>query len=503
MESNCGKFVANSLDLPLFMASRVRFRKTFEQNTIRDYIGQKKELYLSEHGYGKNQDKNTFIFRKYHYIFSENEKNRFPPECSTKPKGSISLGKEKSWQLPPNRYRQDYQPFANKAGLKGAYWRKLPTTKPLKRISKKPKYHLYDLPKESEKMVTPCHCHKGQFLSNARDKRATTRCMIANPLTAYKDPMEPAPNTYDPKAPGKTYEPRGTSFQALNPHIFYRKSIVPLKPNSIHPPNISFLPGPGRYETRYRNLCPCPSSRKYLPDLELMVEREKRHKFRRMPYTKLKTQFYCSPDWRHVAGGGFRRLFRTATGPQKRQVVAEDIAKGKAKLVKLFHDVKYINMILDPPHNLGSLRSEPLPQLPTRIKFDRMVKVITRKQLRTNRKLAFGSSSDRWKEDEQRQLPLTAQQVKELKEKLPPERRLHNKPIMMKKPDEIQSQLLKTPLHMLPNYVPKLRKRLFKFSPLPGAKILTDDADIRPGEPSKHGYYFRPLNEKLFFKDDK
>ncbi|XP_058982093.1 uncharacterized protein LOC101888426 [Musca domestica] len=505
MEGNGGQFLAERLDLPLFMTSRVRFRKPMEPTNLRNFIVKNKNLYLSDNEDDIKDDKDAFLQRKYHYIFGKEKKTKIFG-CITPKRGqSVSPSKEKSWQLPPNRYRQDFRPFESKAGLKGAYWRKLPTTKSLKRkTAPKTSYRLYDLPKETEKMATPCHSHKGQFVSNARDRRATSRCMIGNPLTAYKDPSEPAPNTYNPQEPGKR---RGTPLESsskfLNPHIFYRRSSVPLKPNSIHTPHISFLPGPGRYETRYRNLCPCPSNRKYLPQLELLVEREKRFKFRRMAYTKLKAEQFCSPDWRHVAGGGFKRLFKTPTGPQKRTITAEVIAKGKAKLVKLFHDAKYVNMILDPPHDLGSLRAEPMPQLPVRIIFDRMIKVVSRKQLRTNRKLAFGSSLDRWTDDEQRPTVLTAQQVKELKEKLPPERRLRNKPIMTKKTEEIQSKLLETPIHMLPNYVPKLRKRLFKFSPLPNAKILTNDGDIRPGEPAKHGYFFRPLNERLYFKEDK
>ncbi|XP_073846385.1 uncharacterized protein [Musca autumnalis] len=499
MDTTATKFISNSLNLPLFMASRVRFRKPIERNTIKGYIGNRKSLYLSELEDENNEANDLFRLRKYHYLFSSAQDTKMHPCVDRIENPNTSSTKEKSWQLPPNRYKQDYRPFECRTGLKGAYWRKLPTTKPLKRIAKKPNYRLYDLPKETEKMATSCHCHKGQFLSNAREKRATTRCMIANPLTAYKDPKEPAPNTYNPKPVGKTYISPNLSNLHPNPHIFYRKSIVPLKPNSIHRPHISFLPGPGRYETRYRNICPCPAKRKYLPELELLVEREKRHKFRRLPYTKLKASLYCSPDWRHIKGGGYKRLFAATTGPQKRSVVAEDIAKGKARLVKLFHDAKYINMILDPPHDVGTFREEPMPQLPTRITFDRMVKVIIRKQLRSNRKLAFGSSVDRWKDDE-RPAVLTAQQVKELKEKLPVDRRIQNKPVMVKKQEEIKTKLLETPVHMLPNYVPKLRKRLFKFSPMPNAKILTSERDIRPAEPAKHGYFFQPLNETLFFK---
>lgn len=232
----------------------------------------------------------------------------------------------------------------------------------------------------------------------------------------------------------------------------------------------------------------------------MIIDRQKRLKFRRRPYRKIKSDLFCSPDWRHVQGGGHKRLFLGSSGPKIQSISAENEAKGKEKLVRLYHDANYINMILNPQHEPGTFRKEPMPQLPIKITYNRIIKVISRKQLRINRKLAFGSSAERWK-DEERPPIMTSQQLKELREKLPSERRIRDQPVMTKRVQEISSKLLDTPAYMLPNYVPKLRKRLYKFQPLPGAKILINDSDIRPVEPAGHGFFFRPLDEKLFFKD--
>lgn len=125
--------------------------------------------------------------------------------------------------------------------------------------------------------------------------------------------------------------------------MFYRLSTVPVKKNSIHISHISFTGAPGRYETRYPNICPCSSKLVYHPQIHLIIEREKRNKFRRLSYEKIKASLYTSPDWRHVKGRGFRHLF---TGAKPFKHIALSVQEGKKpKNIKLYPDAKYIAMI--------------------------------------------------------------------------------------------------------------------------------------------------------------
>uniref|UniRef100_A0A1I8Q1R4 Uncharacterized protein n=1 Tax=Stomoxys calcitrans TaxID=35570 RepID=A0A1I8Q1R4_STOCA len=499
MENKSKRFLNSRLDLPLYMVSRNRLKLPPIYEKLQNHIKRKGTLYTSNEC--QEATKNLEPFSECIYYDNLNENlSRNSKTCKTPNKSHIS-SEDKSWSLPSNRYDLKTPPFESRTGSKGAYWRKTAQTIPRKTVVRKSISQFYDIPKEMEKLKNRYNAFKGKFLSNPRERRATTRAMICNPLTSYKDPMEPAPNTYRPKVIGKTCK-SPKACEPPNPHLFLRHSVVPVKSNSIHPKHTSFLPGPGRYETRYFKICPCDGKqKKYQPNLDMLVEREKRMKFRGKPFTKIKTQLYCSPDWRHVRGYGFRRLFRGSIGPQKQTVKASEEAKGKSESVKLFHNAKYLDMILNPNHESLSFRKDPLTQLPPRITFNRMVKVVTRKQLRSNRKFAFGSSTERWQDDE-RPAVATPQQIREMLKQIPEDRRIHNKPIMQKKPEEIVSKLGQTPKHMLPNYVPNLRRRLFKFSPLPNAKILTNETDIRPMEPATHGYFFQPLDGRKYFKDD-
>lgn len=295
---------------------------------------------------------------------------------------------------------------------------------------------------------------------------------------------------------------------APNPHLFLRQTSVPDKCLPLIRRHISFDPAVGRYEVRFPMQCEC--TRKILtPGLRLIVDREKRLKFRRLPYRKLKTRSLCSPDWRHVKGRGFRRLFRVQTSKPLSKTVGREKAreKGKEKTEHvgkqfvLYPDSKYINMINSPRKELISVHQGGIPKVPVRIRFNCIFRPVTRRQLRNNKKIVFNSGSERFPELEIRPVQLTAKQLNHLKNTLPPERQLRDYPITRKPISEIASHLYDTPVHMRPAYEPTLRKRLFKFSPLPEPKVLVSEKILHSSSPEVQLFYNKPVVAENFMKN--
>lgn len=177
-------------------------------------------------------------------------------------------------------------------------------------------------------------------------------------------------------------------------------------------------------------------------------------------------------------------------------------SKKPGKLINMFADSKYINMLSQPQRQDISTRIFPVPPYVPKITYNCASKRVMRKQLKNNKKIAFNSGQERWK-DAERPLQLTNRQLEAIKEKLPPERRLEDHPINI--PEIVGSRLHHVPNHQRVTFMPKLRKRLFKFLPIPGARVLVTDSDIRPDvtfDPEHPtGLYRRKIDEKVFFKD--
>lgn len=137
------------------------------------------------------------------------------------------LAEDKAWNLPPNIYDTQKQPFDKKRGHLGSYWRKEPkkvtnifdpTSVELARAHvKKGQWKFYDWPTNADWLAAPSNRHKGVFLTSkqmlcflkfnavifttlldARDRRATARCMINEPSLVYRDPAEPSAAHYNP-----------------------------------------------------------------------------------------------------------------------------------------------------------------------------------------------------------------------------------------------------------------------------------------------------------------
>uniref|UniRef100_A0A1B0C1X5 Uncharacterized protein n=1 Tax=Glossina palpalis gambiensis TaxID=67801 RepID=A0A1B0C1X5_9MUSC len=418
------------------------------------------------------------------------------------PKGDWrSLTVYKPWQMAPNRYDTLKEMYASFKGSGGAYWKKLSKGKPRPRTNEgKAQFKFYNIPTETDHLWSKAQKHKGVMGGNARQRKATSRIMISNMSGCYRNPDEPAPNSYH--TPMKWEKEIFQTWEKQNPHLFCRFSSAPAKINSCHPRHVSFNPAPGRYEIRYQKVCACSPNLIYQPEIQLLIDREKRNKFRRLPYVKIKARLYCSPDWRHVPGRGFRHLFKGAPPRASKKTTTKKLAKRDIKVN--YADAKYIHSLSDPSRRLISLRSEPLPQIPPRIEFNTLRKPIIRKTLRINKKIVFGSGQPRFKEEKRLVQTLTIAQLEALKETLPLERQLRDHPIMSKAPEEIASKLYVITRKGPEIEIPKSLKD-FKFSPLPDPKILVTREDIHVERSSLLGHFLqRPKPEAFFFtKEEK
>lgn len=342
--------------------------------------------------------------------------------------------------------------------------------------------------------------------SDARDHRPCTRNMVMDLNGCWRDPKDPGPvDTYYASHQINHDMHPITSTPTPNPHLFLRHSCVPTKRDVRIRRNISFEPGPGRYDIRFPNMCPCARGRNIMPLLSLLIDKQKRLKFRRLPYKPIKSSKYCEPDWQHVIGNGHKHIFMMGKQDLPKTQYKK-LIKGKkdeAKQLKMFADSKYLNMLVNPVRWPISTRDFPVPPYVPKIVYNSIAKRVVRKQLRNNKKIAFNSGQERWT-DGPRVIMLTQRQLEELKMTLPEERRLVDRPIDLRE-SHIVSRLHHVPEHMKVTYQPKLRKRLFKFQPIPGARVLVTDSDIRPDlvfDPDNPtGFYNRKLDEKEYYRD--
>lgn len=331
--------------------------------------------------------------------------------------------------------------------------------------------------------------------------------MVMDLNGCWRDPQDPGPvDTYYALHQIKHEMHPITTTPTPNPHLFLRNSSVPTKRDVRIRRNISFEPGPGRYDIRFPNMCPCARGRKIMPRLSVLIDKQKRFKFRRLPYKPIKSSKYCEPDWQHVVGKGHKHIFMMGKHDLP-QTQYKKLIKSKktdeAKPLKMFADGKYLNMLVNPVRWPISTRDFPVPPYVPKIVYNSIAKRVIRKQLRNNKKIAFNSGQERWT-DGPRVIMLTQSQLEELKMSLPEDRRLYDHPMQLRE-SRMVSRLHHVPEHMKVRYQPKLRKRLFKFLPIPGARVLVTDSDIRPDlvfDPDNPtGFYNRKIDEKEYYRD--
>ncbi|EDV55302.1 uncharacterized protein LOC6547587 [Drosophila erecta] len=495
-------FVATRMSLPLFMASRNRIRRENLPRLEKQFklAGQHYNVACQKENRREAFSKATYDQYRHITGFDKTPKNPYPERRPLHIDRNMT--KWRGWQLPPNHYGVPPEPYLRLKGTKGSVFAK-PHTNHSRVSIKPPPYHFYELPAEIERLFKRPNLQKGIFLSNARDRRPTTHAMISNLSGCWRNPKDAGPcdthtNIFElaANAVPVTKTPRP------NPHLFLRLSCVPTKPNRLIRRHISMEPAPGRYCTSYPNVCPCPAGKTSVAGLQLMIDDQKRLKFRRLPFERISRKRLCEPDWRHVEGQGHRHLFLMGRRDRPKPSKKPTSSKKQGKPISMYADSKYINMLSQPQRHPISIRTYPVPPYVPKITYNCAAKRVIRKQLKNNKKIAFNSGQERWKDGE-RPMQLTARQLEAIKQKLPPERRLMDYPIEL--PEVIPSRLTQVPDHQRVTYMPKLRKRLFKFLPIPGARVLVTDSDIRPDivfDPEHPtGLYRRKIDETAFYKD--
>ncbi|KAH8418311.1 hypothetical protein KR222_009576, partial [Zaprionus bogoriensis] len=498
-------FVATRMSLPLFMVSRNRLREDHMDSVRKQFklAGTHYNLYCQSENRGENFSAKTYAHNRHIAGFEKSPSYPYPEPSPLRCDRAMTVWR--GYQQAPNRYGVLPVPYLCRMGAKGAVFAKMPTNK--SRVSiKPPPSQFYEMPSEIERFFRPENKQKGIFTTNARDHRPCARNMVSDLTSCWHNPKDPGPtDTYTSRHEIRYNMKPVTKTPADNPHLFLRLSCVPTKRDVRIRRNISFEPGPGRYDIRYPNVCGCWKGLKCMPRLQVLIDKQKRYKFRRLPYMRINARKYCEPDWQHVVGHGHNHVFRMGKHDLPKPHVKKAAPKGKKpeKQLKMFADGKYLNMLVNPRRWPISTREFPLMPYVPKIVYNCIAKRVVRKQLRNNKKIAFLSGQERWK-DGARPIQMTQRQMEELKMRLPEERRLIDHPLELRA-SKITSRLSHVPHHMRTTYTPKLRKRLFKFLPIPGARVLVTDSDIQPDLPFDHddptGLYNRKLDEKEFYRD--
>lgn len=283
--------------------------------------------------------------------------------------------------------------------------------------------------------------------------------------------------------------------------MFYRNTTIPEKKNVIYTPNTAGLPAVGRYENRFPNICTCFGGKLiYETDLQRLIDINKRNKFRRKPYKKIKISNYCSPELRHIKGNGYRYLFRSSIYAKKPPPPDKKKSAKKGVMKVRYADARYLHFINNPFRAPISFRVKPLPRKPIKIHFNTMEKRIIRKQLRTNKKIAFGSGKERFADDPKLS-SIPRPSLREILQRLPPEKHVRNYPVMTVPLSEIRSKYMDPVKRPYPAMEITLRKREFKFPPLPEAKILCrPSAFTLTHDPHKGGFYTDKIRAEDYFK---
>lgn len=258
--------------------------------------------------------------------------------------------------------------------------------------------------------------------------------------------------------------------EKVNPHCFYRNSTAPIMNNVIHKRHTSFTPGPGRYETRYWKICPCPSHKIYKPGLYLLVDREKRHKLRWEEYHKINIKKYCCPDWGHVIGGGYARLFRKVIKRPQVGDITKPTTRRPPQITKWAHALHSISARVKTHRELPERQKE--------IKYNTHMNVTTRKRMRFN-KIAFGSGvRHRFATGRpSRKSTIRGFVSKTSVHTTTKSLKIINFPILDKPFSAIDARYKEVPARFAPPGLTFSKRYGFKFSTLPTAKLLLSDEE--------------------------
>uniref|UniRef100_A0A1A9X2I5 Uncharacterized protein n=1 Tax=Glossina brevipalpis TaxID=37001 RepID=A0A1A9X2I5_9MUSC len=480
-------FVSSNLNLPLFLVSRNKIKDEQLVN-VKSLIKKQSRRYTKNCKSDNDMENETHLQRKHRNSVGDyKKKEELLNECIDRKSSRSTTGhffQENQIRLPPNLYDVVKKPFLSRKGMNGAY---------ISRIGRKTfQVPTGVAPNEyntlislKDKLNNKCNSYKGVFLESSRIP--STRTMVSSLVTCKKNPKEPGPCSYKGIISKKT--PPTKQRVTPNPHQFYRNSIIPVKKNVIHKRHTSFTPGPGRYETRYWKICPCPSHKIYKPNLYLLVDHEKRRKYMQQPYNKIRINKYCCPDWRHVIGGGYQRLFRGVIKREQRR------DRNPRRMPQIS---KWVHMINSIPARVNT-RLE-LPEKPTKVTYNTIIKLIMRRQIASNRRVAFGSGASRFavrKKSRKTTLSLLNQPIVQ---KPSVNRKKINFSITSKPLFLIDSKYKEPSKRLIPPCTQVSRKRQFKFLALPAPKLLVSDEEINNGQKFPNLYH-QPVDPIKYMVD--
>ncbi|XP_055855716.1 uncharacterized protein LOC129918971 [Episyrphus balteatus] len=460
-----------NLNLPIFIATRNRIKKHYFSEVL-SYIT---KTWKNNHVLcfeDEFEDDQTVE----HFGIEIENQQRENPSSSSKINKNPQSGK--SWQLAPNRYTIPSDFGSCKKGIKWSLQKRTPN---LKRDGKLKNQATFYKISESllEKSRNKCNCHKGKFLTDLRNRKPTTRFMISNPITCWRNKNDPGPTTYFVgifEKPSFKKVPQ----KHIAPYKFLRYSCVPENVRLRLIGTSSFKPGPGRYE-----LFDDENSLQ----VSLFVQKQKRLQFRRLHFKRI---VFPKQNLlrRHIFGYGFTRLFKgSSTTSSKRLISKKKSHRHVNHEIRMFPSFEYIKMITNPDRKFVSLRTEEeLPETLNPLRFNCLIKVHKRRQLRDNKKVVFGSGVPRFKDAD---ISIHRNQCK------PPP--LINLPVMTINRKNIKTKLDFIPERLRPFYESN-RMQPFKFQPIPPVKLLLDENEVHPDRETRLEMYSKELDPKLFFR---
>uniref|UniRef100_A0A0K8VGW8 Uncharacterized protein n=1 Tax=Bactrocera latifrons TaxID=174628 RepID=A0A0K8VGW8_BACLA len=278
------KFLTDRLTLPLFLATRVSSKKSYEYKTRTEQIIQK----MCEAEKRPNT-KMRSVYEKRIGKYAEN-----PRACINLRR--IKLVRDhidtKYFHLPPNIYETNKIPFETRRGLGGAYWHRSPTKLSLDN-AQVTNWQFYNIPRDSDRFTNRHNQYKGKFRTNIPKGHGTkwnSQSDLAEKQSDLAKDSQLNHLNLNWDVISQHYDPRINAAKP-NPHVFLRNSCVPEKRMSYIPRHQSFQPAIGRYEIA----------------LETAIQPVIQPATKRVPSAMIKKKLSHSQSIPKIVTGGVRR----------------------------------------------------------------------------------------------------------------------------------------------------------------------------------------------------
>lgn len=286
--------------------------------------------------------------------------------------------------------------------------------------------------------------------------------------------------------------------KVYNSHRFHQSSIVPICQRFWETEFSGYNRDTFRYETRFVDGCPCPRNKTYDPNYRLNLEKDQRLRFRNIRHKRYPKEKYCDPEWKHVIGKGHCHLFMggkqtklpKSSSQKKKQQLQQAMYDRRHKPTKEINRDKYVAHLKTIEAKIDSNLFGKLSRRCPLIKFSVGRKILIRKHIHNDKKIAFGSTLDSSIKAQQ----LTKTQLNKIKMSIREDRRLKDHPIMKKPIEEIVPRFLEKSKPNVPVLHIKADRRIFHFESLPKPKYLLEPFDVYPELLESKGYYHTKLN---------